>query len=108
VDDAQNDPRLAPIHDLMRQRGTVSFFTLPLIVGSEVVGSLGLEATEPRHFSTEEVSLAWSVADQVAGALAWSVAGPDPATPDHRQKPCGPLALARKVRKVLDTAQPDQ
>jgi hypothetical protein len=60
------------------------------------VGSLGLEATEPCHFSTEEVS------------LAWSVAGPDPATPDHRQKPCGPLALARKVRKVLDTAQPDQ
>jgi PAS domain S-box-containing protein len=35
-----------------------------------VVGSLGLEATEPRHFSTDEVNLAWSVADQVAGALA--------------------------------------
>jgi PAS domain S-box-containing protein len=70
VDDAQNDPRLAPIHDLMRQRGTVSLLILPLIIGSEVVGSLGLEATEPRHFSAEDVNLAWSVADQVAGALA--------------------------------------
>jgi GAF domain-containing protein len=70
VDDAQNDPRLAPIHELMRQRGTISLLLLPLVIKGEVVGSLGLDAIEPRHFSTEEVSLAWSVADQVAGALA--------------------------------------
>jgi signal transduction histidine kinase len=70
VKDAQTDPRLEPIHDLMRQRGTVSLLILPLIIDGEVIGSLGLDAFEPRHFSAEEVTLAWSAADQVAGALA--------------------------------------
>jgi PAS domain S-box-containing protein len=70
VDDAQADPRLAPIHELMLRRGTASLLLLPLIVEGEVVGSLGLDAVELRHFSPEEVSLAWSVADQLAGALA--------------------------------------
>jgi PAS domain S-box-containing protein len=70
VDDAQADPRLAPIHELMLRRGTASVLLLPLAVEGEVVGSLGLDAVEPRHFSPDEVSLAWSVADQLAGALA--------------------------------------
>jgi len=70
VDDAQHDPRLAPIHDLMRQRGTISLLILPLVIEGEVVGSLGLDAIEPRPFLAEEISLAWSVADQVAGVLA--------------------------------------
>ncbi len=70
IDDAQSDPRLAPIHDLMRQRGTASLLILPLTIKGNVVGNLGLEAVEPRHFSAQEVSLASSVADQVSGALA--------------------------------------
>jgi PAS domain S-box-containing protein len=70
VDDAQSDPPLAPIHDLMRQRGTVSLLILPLIVKGEVVGSLSLEDVKPHRFSAQEVSLAWSVADQVSGVLA--------------------------------------
>ncbi len=69
IDDAQHDPRLAPIHHLMRERETASILLLPLTVAGEVVGSLGLDALEPRHFSTEEISLAWSVADQLAGVL---------------------------------------
>jgi PAS domain S-box-containing protein len=70
ADDVQSDPRLAPIHEIMRQRGAVSLLLLPLIIGGEVVGSLGLDAIEPRQFSNGEVSLAWRVADQVAGVLA--------------------------------------
>jgi PAS domain S-box-containing protein len=70
VDDAQTDPRLEPIHDLMRQRGTVSLLLLPLLVEGEVVGSLGVDATEPRPFSAEEVNLACRVAEEVSGALA--------------------------------------
>jgi two-component system cell cycle sensor histidine kinase/response regulator CckA len=70
VDDTQSDPRLAAIRELMRQRGTVSLLLLPLVAEGEVVGSLDLDAAEPRHFSSEEVNLAWSVADQTAGALA--------------------------------------
>jgi PAS domain S-box-containing protein len=70
VDDAQSDSRLAPIHEIMRERGIMSLLLLPLVIEGAVVGSLGLDAIEPRQFSAEEVSLAWSVADQVSGALA--------------------------------------
>ena len=70
VDDAQQDPRLAPVHELMRRRGTRSLLLLPLIVEGEVVGTLGVDAIEPRSFSTEEVSLAERIAAQAAGALA--------------------------------------
>jgi signal transduction histidine kinase len=34
------------------------------------VGSLGLASLEPHRFSTEEINLTWSVADQLAGVLA--------------------------------------
>jgi PAS domain S-box-containing protein len=70
VEDAQHDPRLAPLHEALRERGTVSLLMLPLVAEGEVLGSLGLDAGQPRRFSAEEVSLAWSVADQAAGALA--------------------------------------
>ena len=69
VDDAQTDLRLAPIHGLMRQRGTVSLLLLPLVVEGEVVGTLELDAVEPRRFSSVEVDLAQRVAQQVSGAL---------------------------------------
>jgi PAS domain S-box-containing protein len=70
VSDVSSEGSLAPIHDQMRQRGITSLLTLPLIIDGEVVGSLDLETTQARHFLAEEVSLAWSVADQLAGALA--------------------------------------
>jgi PAS domain S-box-containing protein len=70
VEDAWSDPRLAPLHGLMHQFDIVSLLVLPLLIKGEVVGGLGLATTELHHFSAEEISLAWSVADQLAGALA--------------------------------------
>ncbi len=70
IENAQTDPRQAPIHDLLRRRGTVSLLILPLIVDGEVVGSLGIDAIEPRSFSADEVNLAWRVAEQMSGVLA--------------------------------------
>jgi signal transduction histidine kinase len=69
VDDAQSDPRLAQVHDLMCHRGTVSLLLVPLLFKEQVLGSLCLNSLVRRHFSTEEVKLAQSVAEQVAGAL---------------------------------------
>jgi len=68
--EAQHEPLLAPLHELLRQRGVVSLLIVPLLMGGEVIGGLGLETLEPRHFSTEEINLVWSVADQMAGVLA--------------------------------------
>jgi two-component system cell cycle sensor histidine kinase/response regulator CckA len=70
VDDAPNDPRLDAMRDLVCRRGVASALFIPLVVEDRVLGSLCLGALQPRHFSPEEVSLAWNVADQVAGALA--------------------------------------
>ena len=70
IEEAQTDPRLAPMHNLLRRRGAVSLLLLPLMVDEETVGSLGMEAVEPRIFSAEEVDLARRVADQVSGMLA--------------------------------------
>lgn len=67
--EAQNDPRLASIHEILRQRGIVSVLVLPLRDEGDILGSLNLEAVEPHFFSAEEVALAWGVADQVSGAL---------------------------------------
>ncbi len=72
VGNIQSDPRLAAMHGLLHQRGINASLLLPLVINGEVVGSLDLYATEPRNFSPEEVSLAWSAADQVSGALARS------------------------------------
>lgn len=68
--DAANDPHLAHYRDLLEQRGVASVLFLPLIIEDEVLGGLALETSEPRHFLPAEINLAWSVADQVAGALA--------------------------------------
>ena len=70
VSNAQTDPCLEPVHDLMRRRGVVSLLIVPLIINDAVVGSIGLDSLEPRHFSAQEISLAWNVANQVAGVLA--------------------------------------
>jgi PAS domain S-box-containing protein len=67
--DAQTDPRQAVIHDLERQRGTVSLLIVPLVIRDQVVGTVGLDATEQREFSAEEIALAQSVAAAASQAL---------------------------------------
>jgi PAS domain S-box-containing protein len=69
VSDAQNHPRLAPVYELMRQRGIVSLLVLPLVIEGEMVGGLSLDSIEPREFSPEEVSLARSMSDQVVESV---------------------------------------
>jgi len=69
IADAQHDPRLAAIHDVMRQRGAVSLLLVPLIVRGRVVGALGLNAVERREFSDEEIALAVNAVTAAAQAL---------------------------------------
>jgi PAS domain-containing protein len=69
VADAQHDPRMAPVHDLMWQSNVVSLFILPLVVRGEVVGTIGLDAVERREFTDEEITLAASAAAAASQAL---------------------------------------
>jgi PAS domain S-box-containing protein len=69
IADAQTDPRTAPVHELMERRGTVSLLIVPLMVRDEVVGTIGVDATERREFSAEESELAANAAAAVAQVL---------------------------------------
>ncbi len=47
VADAQNDPLMASVHDIMRQRGVASILLVPILVGDQVVGTLGIDDFNP-------------------------------------------------------------
>lgn len=57
----------------LKARQLESLLLVPLIVENEVVGGVEIACTTARTFSPEDVSLAWSVADQAAAAVsrAW-------------------------------------
>ena len=69
--DAQNDPLMANIRDVMIWRGVKSILLLPLIVRGEVIGTIGLDELErQREFTTTEVELAQTITNQAATAIA--------------------------------------
>ncbi|MCA9981755.1 MAG: GAF domain-containing protein, partial [Anaerolineales bacterium] len=66
--DVQNDERIAT-RDVSRQRGTVSMMLLPLLTRDRVIGTMGLNASERREFTAEEITLAQNVAAAASQAL---------------------------------------
>ncbi len=69
IGEAESDPRLVPLSTFMQRQGTASLLILPLIVEGELIGGLRLASVEPKAFARDELVLAWSVAEQVSGAL---------------------------------------
>ncbi|MCS7261649.1 MAG: PAS domain S-box protein, partial [Anaerolineae bacterium] len=69
IPNAQTDARTAVVHELHRARGTVTLMIVPLMVRDQIVGTLGLDATEPRQFTEEEISLVQAVAAVAGHAL---------------------------------------
>jgi len=70
ITDAQTNPLLTPVHELMRQWNIQSILIVPIIVDGEVIGTLGLDAFQRRVFSDSEVNLVQHVASQVGQVLA--------------------------------------
>ncbi len=70
VEDAQTDPLLAPVHDLMRQRNVQSILIVPVIAGGEVIGTLGFDTFERRVFEQLDISLVQHVANQAGQLLS--------------------------------------
>ena len=67
IDDAQNDPLLSSIHEVMVQRCVRSILIVPLIVRGEVIGTIGCDALGTlRKFTVEEIKLAETVANLAA------------------------------------------
>lgn len=69
VSDAQWDPRLAPVQDIMRRRNVQSILIVPLIVEGQVIGTLGFDSYERREFDDSDIELVQQVANQAGQAL---------------------------------------
>jgi PAS domain S-box-containing protein len=102
IGNTNTDPRYAPMRQVAEERGTVSLLLLPLLIRDRVVGTLGLNATEPREFSAEEMDLAQNVAAATSQALENAqlyVAIQQELTERRRAE-----AEAQKAREVAETA----
>lgn len=70
VRDAQVDPSTEPIHPLLRSWGTHCLMIVPLLSRGAVIGTLVIASDqEGREFTPTEVSLAETVAGQIATAV---------------------------------------
>jgi|GEM_PF-1609611 len=69
VRDAQKDPLLAPVHEIMRQRNVASILIVPIIADSGVIGTLGFDTFERRVFSQSDIDLVQHVANQAGQVL---------------------------------------
>lgn len=70
VPDVQHNPLTVSFHDIARKRGTECLMIVPLLARGEVIGTIGMPtADKNRVFSLEEVSLAQTIAGQIASAI---------------------------------------
>ena len=70
VPDAQANELTEPVHHLMRLRGTQCLMVVPLQARGEVIGTIGVGTIQPeREFTPAEVTLAETIAGQIAGAI---------------------------------------
>ncbi|HEY2048531.1 MAG TPA: GAF domain-containing sensor histidine kinase [Caulobacteraceae bacterium] len=68
-DDATRNPHLAEVQDRMRRFGVRSLLMVPLMLGSEVLGSVGFHNTERESWTEDEISLARALGHQATLAL---------------------------------------
>jgi sigma-B regulation protein RsbU (phosphoserine phosphatase) len=70
IPDVQNNPLTASIHDIAKKRGTECLMILPLMTRGEVIGTIGMPTSDKnRIFTIEEVSVAQTIASQIASAI---------------------------------------
>lgn len=70
VEDAQHHPLTAPVHDGMRMRGVHTLYVIPMLVGNDVVGTVGIDILEPdRLLTPQQLRLAETLVFQAATAV---------------------------------------
>ena len=69
VEDAQNNPRTAPVHDLFREQGIQTVILIPLVVNDEVIGTLGMDILDVRPVAADSLKLAETIVYQTATAI---------------------------------------
>ena len=69
VEDAQNNPQTAPVHDLFRIQGIETVILIPLVVNDEVIGTIGLDLLDKRPVAEASLQLAETIVYQAATAV---------------------------------------
>ena len=70
INDVARDPVAAVERNVLVTRGTQSLLVVPIIVRGEMIGTIGVDATETMHFFTDaEKELASRVAEQLSVAM---------------------------------------
>jgi len=70
VPDVQNNPITESYHHISRKRGTQCIMIVPLMARGEIIGTIGIPTSDKdRIFAYEEVSLAQTIAGQIASAI---------------------------------------
>lgn len=65
-----SDPLFAPSWDVLRPRGTHTLLVVPLLLGDDVIGTIGLDSTRPRTYTEAEITLAATIANQASIAIS--------------------------------------
>jgi signal transduction histidine kinase/DNA-binding response OmpR family regulator len=70
ITDAQTDPRMEAMREVMVERQTYALMLTPLLSRGEVIGTIGIDLDDPeRFFTPAEIDLAETIAGQIAGAI---------------------------------------
>src|SRR5262245_10170189 len=70
IEDPETEPRITPLsREMARQRGYRSTLMLPLVQRDGVIGVIGTSHAEPRTFSSDELALLQTFADQAVIAI---------------------------------------
>jgi phosphoserine phosphatase RsbU/P len=70
IEDAQNHPRTALIHDALRSRGVETLYLFPIVTGNKAIGTVGIDILEKEHsLTSNQLRLAETVIFQAATAI---------------------------------------
>lgn len=70
VRDAQSDPLMEAVWDVMKQRKTKSIMVVPMVIGEDVIGTIGLDSVaKHRNFTAKDMWLAGRIAYHAAIAI---------------------------------------
>ncbi|MEM7335911.1 MAG: ATP-binding protein, partial [Chloroflexota bacterium] len=69
IENAQIDPLMEPIHDVMKSLNIGSILIIPILINQAVVGTIGFDTTEIKTFNEEDIKIGTRVASQVSQTL---------------------------------------
>ncbi|MDA0243612.1 MAG: GAF domain-containing protein [Chloroflexi bacterium] len=104
IQDAQNDPLTSSVHQLFREQSITSIAILPFIVGTDIIGTVGVAMTsQERQLTADKIALAETLIRQTGTAIQ------NLRLVEQSQKRAEELSLLNKVAEAvasqLDTYQ---